>query len=218
MVQAAYRVPQRRAACGPLMLYATRNHAFAPPTTWVLDDASLRIEDDRKDGAAPRFVSLADVTAVRLEFAPTRAEPNRYRCRLTLRDGDTLSFFNRTYVGLYNFPETNPAYVAFVQALHRALARHAPHCRFSAGASAGAYALSLVASVFVALLVATAAVLLFFHGLEWLILLKLAVLAFFLPNVLRWLGRNKPRSYTHSAIPPEVLPTLPLIGTPSCVA
>jgi len=186
------------------MRYPTRNHAFVPATTWVIDGAELRLEDDK---GPPRVIALAEITEVRLEFAPTRPEPMRYRCRLTLRKGTPIEFFNRTYRGVYDFADSSEGYVAFVRALHEALVAHSPGCRFVAGATGVGYALNLVATVFLVVLMVGAALFLYFNGLAWLILLKLSLIAIFAPNLFRWLARNKPRVYAFAAIPAEVLPT-----------
>jgi hypothetical protein len=185
------------------MRYVTRNHAFAPAVTWVLDGGRLRLEEVARP---PQEIALTEVQLVRLEFAPTRPEPNRFRCRLNVRTAMTLEFFNRTYRGVYDFADTSVEYVAFVRALHAALAEHAPGCRFVAGATTGAYALSWAATIFSGLMVVLAALFLLFNGLAWLILLKIALLAIFAPNVFRWLARNHPRAYPPAAVPAEMLP------------
>jgi hypothetical protein len=187
------------------MRYATRNHALVPATTWVLDGGGMQLEDDK---GPPRVLAVADVTQVRLEFSPTRPEPNRYRCRLTLRDGTTVEFFNRTYHGAYDFADTSAEYVAFVQALHTALARYAPGCRFVAGSTGVSYALNLSVTGFLVIVMMLAALFLYFNGLAWLILLKLSLVAIFAPNLFRWLSRNRPRSYSPDSIPESAQPTL----------
>jgi hypothetical protein len=188
---------------GPVAHYATRNDAFSRPVTWTLAGAELRCDDG---AGPPRVIAPADLAEVRLEYAPTRAEPNRFRCRLGLRSGEAREFFNRTCAGVLDFRDTSAEYAAFVRALHAALARHAPVCRFVAGASPARYAASVIATGFAALMVVVAALFLVFNGLAWLILLKLALMAIFLPNVFRWLARNRPCAYAPDAIPPEVLP------------
>lgn len=187
------------------MRYITRNHAFAPAVVWTLGPVSLRLESGT---SPPQEIPLADLAGVRLSFAPTRPEPNRYRCRLQRRGGQVVEFFNRTYRGPYDFADTSADYVAFVRALHAALPRPAPACRFAAGASSARYALNWAATVFAALMVLVATLLLFLNGLTWLILIKVVLLAVYAPNVARWLARNRPRAYPAGAIPPDVLPAL----------
>ncbi len=185
------------------MRYATRNDAFSPAKVWVLEGATLRFDDGTP---APPELTLANVKEVRLTFAPTRPEPNRFRCRLAWRSGQTHEFFNRTCRGVYDFADTSPEYVAFVRALHGALAQHAPGCRFTAGATGAAYAMNWGAMIFVGFMVLIAALFLIFNGLAWLIVLKIALLAIFAPSAFRWLARNKPRSYPPGEIPSNLLP------------
>ncbi|MBP9912143.1 MAG: hypothetical protein KBF26_01925 [Opitutaceae bacterium] len=185
------------------MRYATRNHAFVPATTWVLDGALLRLEDDK---GPPRSVALAEVAEVRLTFAPTRPEPKRYRCRLTLRSGGVWEFFNRTYRGVYDFADTSAAYGEFVRALHGALAREAPACRFVAGSSLAAYWFNTGVLVMVGAVLLAAMVFFFTTGMLWVVLIKVLLILVYVPTAIGWLRRNKPRCHTAGSIPPDLLP------------
>ena len=156
-----------------------------------------------------RRIGLSKVVSLRLEFAPTRPEPNRFRCRLTLRGGEVLEFFNRTYRGVYDFADTSAAYVAFVEALHLELVRHAPDCIFCAGASAGNYALNMGILVFVALVVMGALIFFVSIGMVWIALIKVMLITFYTPTAIRWAKRNKPGHYAPHAIPSVVLPKVP---------
>ncbi len=191
------------------MRYITRNHAFAPTTMWVIDGGSLRLEQQAAPPVPPRVVPLVAIAQVRLEFAPTRFEPRRFRCRLTLHSGETLEFFNRTYAGLADFRDTSAAYRDFVGALHDALAARAelaPGRGFVAGSTAGAYAASAAGLGVALVALAVAALLLIATGLWWLLIVKLAVIALSVPVAMRWMQRNRPRPYDPAAIPAEVLP------------
>lgn len=185
------------------MRYATRNHAFMPVQTWVLDGPVLRIDEDT---GPSRVVPLTGVATVRLAFAPTRPEPGRYRCQLVLRDAQVLEFFNRTYRGVYDFADTSSQYVAFVRAVHAALSQHAPGCRFAAGSTGAAYALNWTVTLLMGLVLGVAALFLLVNGLILLVLLKIALIAVYAPSVFRWLARNRPQAYAPNAIPPTVLP------------
>ena len=194
------------------MRYPTRNHAFAPKTTWVIEEPWLRLEEERNPPVPPRSVPLGEIVRVRLDFAPTRPERNRYRCRLTLRTGETLEFFNRTYAGVYDFRDTSAEYVGFVRALHDALAAGAalaPGRRFVTGAGWGSYAANLVATAFVFLCFGVIAWFLARVNLTWMIGLKLLILIFYVPTLLRWVARNRPGDYRPEAIPAAVLPVVP---------
>lgn len=188
------------------MHYATRNHAFLPAQTWVLDEANIRIEDDK---GPPRVVPLAAMVEVRLAFAPTRPERERYRCQLVLRNAEVLEFFNRTYRGVYDFADTSAEYSEFVRALHAALGQHAPGCRFLAGSSGAGYAFNLLVLGFVVLVVAGAFVYFVVVGLVWIALIKVLLVLFYTPTAIRWAQRNKPRTYPPDAIPSDMLPVAP---------
>lgn len=185
--------------------YATRNHAFVPATTWVLEGAALRLEDDK---GPPRVIPLGQVRALRLDFAPSRPERNRFRCRLTVHPAETLTFYNRTYRGYYDFPETSPEYVAFVRALVAALRLHAPACRFLAGATGISYFFNVLTTAFIFACFAAISWFLFRVGLTWMLAIKILILIFFVPTLIHWVARNRPRGFAPSAIPPDVLPAI----------
>jgi hypothetical protein len=187
------------------MRYATRNHAFAPACTWVLNDGMLQREV--ADGGPPAPYLLATVTKLRLDFHPTRADRNCFRCRLRLRDGRRLELLNRTWRGPLNFVDTSADYVAFVTALVAEVHRHAPGCRFAAGTTPLHYAVNLGATAFIALCFAAIAWFLARVNLTWMVGIKIVVILFYLPTLLRWLSRNRPRGFTPPAIPADVLPT-----------
>lgn len=183
--------------------YATRNNAFTPAVVWTLCGDRLRREDGK---GRPRETWLRDVRAVQLQYAPTRPERNRYRCRITLSNGTKLEFFNRTYRGVYDFEDTSEAYAKFVTALHAELSRHARDCRFQAGSSAGSYWGNF--ALLVAICVVVLGALLFFlsAGLFWVAAIKVVLIVFYLPTAIRWLRRSKPQFYIPGSIPTTVLP------------
>jgi len=185
------------------MRYPTRNHAFVPATTWVIDGAELRLEDDK---GPPRVIALAEITEVRLEFAPTRPERNRFRCRLTLRGRQTIEFYNRTYAGVYDFRDTSAGYRAFVQALTAALAQHAPGCRCLAGALPAIFWINNAILGVVAIAVIAAMFFFITVGNFWVVIIKLLLVAFYTPVAVRWFQKNRPREFVLPAIPQELLP------------
>lgn len=187
------------------MRYSTRNHALVPATTWVLDGETLRLEDDK---GPPRVIPLGRVRSMRLDFAPTRPERNRFRCRLTLAGGEVLTFFNRSYAGFNRFPDTSAEYVAFVRACTAALMRHAPGCQFFAGATWPSYFFNLLTTGFIFLCFAAIAWFLMRVNLTWMIALKILILIFYVPVLIRWVVRNRPHAFHPGAIPPETLPAV----------
>ncbi len=185
------------------MQYQTRNNAFRAEEIWRLAPPNLLLGP--ADGVGRSF-ALADVVEFRLTFAPTRVEPNRYRCELRLVDGASLEFFNRCYVALGEFRETSAEYTDFVFALHDALRSHAPACRFSAGSGRVRWLVNLASLLFAGAVLIGAVFFLFTGGWWWLLFAKLTVLGLFLPLAGRWIQLNRPRSHRWEQIPPEVLP------------
>jgi hypothetical protein len=181
--------------------YATRNHAFAPPTTWVLDGEVLRIEEDQRPARELRLVTMREL---RLEFTPSRPDPNRYRCRLTLDLGQTVEFYNRTYAGVYDFRDTSADYVSFVHALVAAVSLHSPGCRLVAGCSGLSFWLNFALLIGVGMAVALVFIFFLSKGLLWVV-----AMLFCIPIAIKWVRSNKPCSFKPDAVPTGVLPELP---------
>jgi hypothetical protein len=192
------------------MRYATRNHALVPATTWALDGTTLHLDDGK---GPPRVIPLGAVRTLRLDFAPTRPERNRFRCRLELHGGETLTFFNRTFVGFADFHDTSEDYVAFVQALVSALRQNAPACRFRAGAGGAVYVLNVLMTVFIFCCFGAIAWFLFLINLTWLIVVKILILIFYVPVLIHWVVRNRPRDFSPATIPTDLLPAAPQDST-----
>jgi hypothetical protein len=197
-------MPMRHATTGGTRVYATRNNAFTPETRWILNGANLWQE---AEGSTPRLLPLVQLAGLRLDYAPTRMEPHRYRCRLLSARGETKGeFFNRRYAGVAEFKDTSSDYAAFVSNLLAACVDHAPHCRVQQGGSMAGYVFNVLAY-----LVGVIAVLLVLGfaltvGLWWLVLVKAALIVFYLPRGWRWLQRNRPRTYALGEVPERVLP------------
>ncbi len=192
--------------------YTTKNNALTSSQTWVLDGASLRVEN--LTGGSPRVVPLSSIRSLRLDYAPSRPERNRYRCTLLATGFFGLEFYNRTYKAPFVFNDTSPEYVAFVRALHAALIAHAPRCRYHAGAGWGSYVLNLLVTVWIALCFAAISWFLSRVNLTWMIAIKIALLLFYMPALVHWVHRNRPREYEPESIPPDVLPVVPAMAGP----
>ena len=192
--------------------YTTKNNALTSAQTWMLDGASLRIE--HRTGGKPRVIPLSAIRSVRLDFAPSRPERNRYRCTLLATGFFGLEFYNRTYQAPFVFEDTSPEYVAFIRALHAAMIVHSPRCRYYAGAGWGSYVLNLLATAWIGLCFAAISWFLSRVNLTWMIAIKVALLLFYMPVLVHWLHRNRPREYEPEVIPPDVLPVVPSHSEP----
>lgn len=184
--------------------YATRNNALTPAVLWKLRSGSLLREDGK---GPPREVGLEDIQSVQLEYVPTRPEPKRYRCRITLGNATRLEIYNRTYRGVYDFADTSAAYVEFMQKLHAALGMRSSGCRFVAGTSAASYAVNIGVLALVCAVVLGALAFFVMAGMVWVVMIKILLIMFYLPTAINWVRRNKPQAYPPHAIPANVLPS-----------
>lgn len=192
--------------------YHTRNDALSPEKTFVLSESAL--EDWVADGQ-PQIYPLAEIVKVRLAYEPSRPEPNRYSCTVWMQNGQNLKFYNRRYAGIYDFRDTSSAYVAFVDALHLALARHAPACQYVSGSGNASYIANLACIAFIVLVLLGVAVFALLNGLAWLVIVKLVFIVFYLPTLVRWVKNNRPANYSPRELPPCCLPKVtPSSGPP----
>jgi hypothetical protein len=143
---------------------------------------------------------------VTLDFRPTRADRNCFRCRLTLRTGLRIEILNRTWRGPMNFADTSADYVAFVRAVIAAVAVHAPSCEYRAGTSWVHYVLNVFATGYIGVCFTAIAYFLSRVGLTWMVAIKVLLILFYVPALIYWLVRNRPRRFTPHRIPPHVLP------------
>ncbi|HVY20508.1 MAG TPA: hypothetical protein VHA70_10580 [Bauldia sp.] len=183
--------------------YTVRANAFVPTRTYRLTGDALTWQDDGRplDG-----VFLDQIAEVRLAYAPTRVVTRRFRMRVILKAGGMVELFNQSYRGFADFEDQSAGYATFVAEFHRRLAAQGRDVRYRSGNTPAGY----VANLFVALLTfaALAFVLLLFPiaALPGIIILKLAIIAAFIPTLLRYLRRARPLTYDPLAVPQEMLP------------
>lgn len=183
--------------------YRFRAHAFVKDRTFLLTpDALVWGEDDAPvDG-----VFYDDIAEVRVTYAPTRVARNRYRTQVIFKQGGMVELFNTHYAGFADFEERNAAYSAFVTALHRRLAERSATVVYRKGSSPAAYVGNLVLTFGSFAMIALAFVLLFNFGIVWLAVVKLGIILFFVPTLIRHLRRSRPQDYDPRAIPEDAMP------------
>ena len=186
-------------------VYSFRSNAFVGERTYRLTDDALTVEEDGKplDGAFYDGISEA-----RLAYAPTRFATNRFGAQIVFREGGMAELFNTDYKSVGNFPEKNAEYGGFLAELHRRLADKGKNVYFRRGSSPGAYAASWFLTIFIFGMLALASILLIAWGLVWIAVVKIAVIVFFIPTLIRYMQRAKPGTYDPRAIPANLLPTV----------
>ncbi len=185
--------------------YRLKANAFVPERTYRLTGNALTWQESDKplDG-----VFYDEISEVRLAFAPTRFDTNRYRAQVIFREGGMAEMFNTTYRGMMDFPEQNVAYVAFILALHECLATHGRDVAYRYGNTTGAYIGNWLLTIFIGVMLVVIAMMLVAWGVFWLAILKLVVIVAMLPTLLRYMRSAKPGAYDPRAIPDTVLPKL----------
>lgn len=105
-----------------------------------------------------------------------------------------------------NFKEHNARYAAFITELHRRIAASGADVAFHKGSSLVGYVANLVLTGWIAAMIVLALVLLWATGWVMVAVLKLGIIAFFLPTLFRFIVRARPRAYEALAIPADALP------------
>jgi hypothetical protein len=148
----------------------------------------------------------ADIVELRVTFDPTRADTRRYRCDLTMRDGGRATIWSTHYVSAGDFEDRAATYTPLVRGLVARAAAANPACVFRAGKP------RLVYWAEHAFLIAMAALLVFVlalvggSGVSELVLVKLAIIAAFIPLLWSYARKNRPRRFGHDAVPSDLLP------------
>ena len=186
--------------------YRQRPHAFAPERTYTLAADGVHCQGE---GELDTVIRYDQVESVRLAFEPTRAQRNRYCLRITGRQGQRYDITNEHYAGIAEFEDRSPGYRHFAAELHRLLASGGYPARFHSGQGAMQYAFNCALTIFILVMLAGVAWFLLAVGLIAIVVVKVVIIAFYLPTLFRYVTRNRPQDYLPSAIPPAVLPPLP---------
>jgi hypothetical protein len=183
--------------------YRMRANAFVAPRSYQLTDDALTWQDDGKPLDGVFFDQIAEV---RLSYSPTRIVSRRYRTQVILRAGGMAELCNKSYRGFADFEDRSTAYTAFVVELHRRLAAKGKDVRYHAGNTAFGYVANLATIAFTFLALAAVLLLLPIAALPGIVIVKLLIIAAFVPTLLRYTRRARPMTYAPLAIPPEMMP------------
>lgn len=169
---------------------------------WSLRGDTLWMEEEGRPG---RAIPLKSLTRLRLEYAPTRFQLGRYRCNLYTAQGRVGVIQNEHFVGIAEFEDRSLSYHSLVKALIRRIASIHPQCRLESGVPWWSWLMNsgIMCGVFGVL-----GILLIYMWtvIGWLVVVKLAMIAFFLPAGIRWVTRNRPRRFSAGSIPENLLP------------
>ena len=154
----------------------------------------------------PKTVPYSGIKQVRLVYAPNRFQPNRYLLRIQTQRQGRIEIANTHYEHMGSFSEKNTAFVAFTKAFHQTAAKNNPAIRFVRGTTWANYIFSIIIAVAIGGIVVLAGLFFLVSGAFIIALIKLAILLFFTPLLIRYLKNNKPGTYAPAQIPGKLLP------------
>lgn len=185
--------------------YRKRENYFeAGEDEWLVEGDVL--VHKRADGTVARQ-KLADVREVRLRFAPTSYKTWRHVFEIRFRTGHAWHIDNGHFAGIGDFEDRSAQFVPFVRDVVALIHRLAPEARAYLGSRWLSYSLQvlMLAVAFTALAVVLVT-LPIGDGIFGIVAIKLAVIAFFVPVLLKWIRRARPRGVPMDAIPEDAYP------------
>jgi len=179
-----------------------RISALDPERVWTLrGDTLWMITDGQADIPFP----LRAMIKLRLEFAPSRFQRNRYRCYISHPGGHSALIQNEHYKGIADFEDRSESYRNLVIALIRRTSACNHGCQMTTGTSLWSWLLQtgflLVAYGFLAIVL-----ILMWTAVGWLVLVKLGIIIFLTPAAIGWVMKNRPSTFSAQAIPEKLLP------------
>jgi hypothetical protein len=195
----------------PLTLQHTvRISALEPERTWKLHgDTLIMATAGQNDIPIP----LQKISQVRLAFEPTRFQRNRFRCHLYNQSYIAATIQNESYKGIATFEDQSESYTEFLNTLIPRIGSLSPNAKFITGTSHLAW---IGNAIFITFSFSLLLLVLFLMASAFppLIIVKLILIAFFIPTLFRWFKRNKPSSFSPYSIPENLLPSISNLPTP----
>lgn len=183
--------------------YRVRQHAFEQERIWRVDATGLSWDGGDKKGHFP----FSDIRRIRLSFTPSRFDFIRYRCTVTRFNGWEETIVSTSYAGIGSFEDRAQDYARFVNCLVQEAARGNPAIRFEAGETLFKYWGNIAILVGAIALLAYVLISIGFDP-TWIIMAKIAVIAFLIPLCLKWMSKNRPGGFQPTAIPADLLPEI----------
>ncbi len=168
-------------------------------------------------GPRERIVAYQDITEIRLTYAPANMAGEGYRATISARGRKSASLTNLHWKSIAELEYRNQDYCALIRELCVRAQRHNPTVRLAAGHSRLRHRLMLAGTVAVALLLLLISIYIVATNLManealparsplYAALIAMALLAYLTWWSRRYFGKNRPRLFVATAIPPDVLP------------
>lgn len=186
--------------------HSVRASALEPLKTWRLSGDTLWMcVENQPDFPMP----LAAIRKLRIAFEPSRAQLGLFRCHLYNSGGKCASIQSGHFKGFASFEDRAKTYLPFVRALVARVAAVNPDCQLVGGTSWLSWWLH---ALFLSIAFGFLAIVMFllYSAIGPLVVVKLIIIAFFIPTTILWFTRNRPRSFSPDAIPANLLPKVTL--------
>jgi hypothetical protein len=130
----------------------------------------------------------------------------RYLTRIAPRAGRAFDITNSSFLGYAQFERHDEAYADFIRQLHKRLADSQTGTRFRKGSSLAGYLGNWALTLFILAALLGSTIFLLSMGLAVLVLIKVAIIAFYMPTLFRFMAKSRPATYDPRDIPSDALP------------
>ncbi len=184
------------------IVYSFRKSALEKPQYWQLTDECITME---QEGGRSVRIPYSWVKSIRLRYlANNRYRTNNYCCSITVPEG-TLDIYSSSYKGFADFSNEAATYVPFVRELVQKVVAANPSCILYSGQKPAVYYGNIVFTI------AMVAVLfmVFYYlpvSMGFSIVVKLMLIGYLSIFLIKSFRVNKPRQFTGTEIPANVLP------------
>ncbi len=182
--------------------YTYRASLLGAPFAFRLTEDGLAFEAGRRTGLVP----YSAIARLRLSFKPSSMQSGRYVAEIWGADAPKLTIFSSSWKSMVIQERQNPAYSAFIAALHRRLVAVGAKTQFERGSVPLLYWPGLAVFVAVSLGMAMLTVRALQTDAKAGAAFIAAFLALFLWQGGNYFRRNRPGTYRAEAPPGDLLP------------
>jgi hypothetical protein len=184
------------------VVYEHRARPYSPEARFEMKGDHVAITQGNRSG---NFI-YRDIVLIRLLYRPRNTTNEGYQTKLYRRDRKTAALTNLSWKSLVDLDRQDDAYARFVRELISAVARDNPAVTLAAGMPRWQHLVTAGAAL-VAMLALLIVLVQALRNGGWAVAgLTAALGAYFGWWSLRYLSRNRPRTFTRDVIPADVMP------------
>ena len=186
----------------PTTTYSHRAKPYAQEAQFRLMPQHLAIEQGRRSGD----FAYQDIVMIRLMYKPRNTTNEGYQAKIYRRDKRTAALTNLSWKSLVDMDRQDGEYRAFMLALIAKVYFTNPNVALEAGMPRWLHSITAIAGIVavLAMIVVTAQALR--NGVYAAAVITSILALYFGWWSIRYLSRNRPRSFTANDIPQDVLP------------